>query len=582
MTQRNGVPYDYRYISGEVVSNFRDKLSHMLSVNEGIRQFSILSNNCFASDVPFTDSDEVHIRITNERHDISQLDQTYLTFTIDATVDIQTNEPIRLWSTWAGVTTTEMYPFAFFVGYKNSAECFRQLQIESAGMLDKEVAKASFIYNTLHPSEQKMNEPFAHTLFQDALNIKPNVAGGYFSLYYDQCVNVPLDNSDRTVKPEYSNLIETTEFATPQAHKAFTLKNQHEIVVPMTFTVPIKNIIQFQSFQDWITSYGDIVLKFYLSRDSLVFCQCDSRAIFYDHMASINTISGYNYNRDSSFNQQFTQIGQTATWQITFDACRSPTAGGPHDGQSYHYHRVGPVTLKLVNLRCTDLKCDCYGFNVTDTVREQLHNLFTKQNPLIIPAQQMDVRTFSYPIEESSSHYFSDISYTLSNATDFIIVFPQNSNDINCFQNPMIQNIQLLVNGVMYPNLPFENSWGHRFVTSMIKAADFQDFYGISSDYYNSLMSKRWYDTTHDRIAKSMIDDSSFFITMQVERNSSGYYFDGLTSNNLATNINLQFDHDKIAVSTTPPQIWVVKDTFWTVDNESGLVYHEEGEPEVA
>ena len=146
----------------------------------------------------------------------------------------------------------------------------------------------------------------------------------------------------------------------------------------------------------------------------------------------------------------------------------------------------------------------------------------------------------------------------------------------------MIQNIQLLVNGVMYPNLPFENSWGHRFTTSMIKAADFQDFYNINKEYYTSLMSKRRYDTANNRIVRSLEENTSFFITMQAERNSAGYYFDGLTSNNLATNINLQFDHDNIAVSTTPPQVWIVKDTFWTIDNESGLVYHEDGEPEVA
>ena len=551
----------------------------MLSVNEGIRQFSILSNTCFAADVPFTDSDEVHIRITNERHDISQLDQTYLTFTLEATVNIDSGaNDIVLWSAVDGVTDADTFPFAFFVGYKNSAECFRQIQVESAGMLDKEVAKSSFIYNTLHSSEQKTNEPFAHTFFDDAFKMKPNVAGGYFRVDYDECVGAPAPGAGANADRVSTNPLITYTAAT----HTFKFANQHELVVPMTFTVPIKNIIQFQSFQDWITSYGDIVLKFYLSRDSLVYCQCDIGELGNARYLEANPARLANaFITPLNITKTFTQIGQSgARWATNLDKCANPAVGGA--GAAFNHLSTSDVTVSLVNLRCTDCKCDCYGFNVTDTVREQLHNMFTKQNPLIIPAQQMDVRTFPYPVEQAATHYFSDISYTLSNATDFILVFPQNPNDISCFQNPMIQNIQLLVNGVMYPNLPFENSWGHRFTTSMIKAADFQDFYNINKEYYTSLMSKRRYDTANNRIVRSLEENTSFFITMQAERNSSGYYFDGLTSNNLATNINLQFDHDNIAVSTTPPQVWIVKDTFWTIDNESGLVYHEDGEPEVA
>ena len=79
MSQRVGMPMEQRFVSGEVVSAFRDRLANFITVNEGMRNFSILTNNAFNADVPFMDTQQTRIRITNQNHDISQLDKTYLT-----------------------------------------------------------------------------------------------------------------------------------------------------------------------------------------------------------------------------------------------------------------------------------------------------------------------------------------------------------------------------------------------------------------------------------------------------------------------------------------------------------------------
>ena len=79
-----GMPFEQRYIAGEVVTGFRDRLANMISKNEGIRQFSILTNTAYNADVPFADTQQTRIRITNSQHDISQLDKTYITVEFEA------------------------------------------------------------------------------------------------------------------------------------------------------------------------------------------------------------------------------------------------------------------------------------------------------------------------------------------------------------------------------------------------------------------------------------------------------------------------------------------------------------------
>ena len=89
MSQRVGMPFEQRYIAGEVVTGFRDRLANMISKNEGIRQFSILTNTAYNADVPFADTQQTRIRITNSQHDISQLDKTYITAEFEATISLK-------------------------------------------------------------------------------------------------------------------------------------------------------------------------------------------------------------------------------------------------------------------------------------------------------------------------------------------------------------------------------------------------------------------------------------------------------------------------------------------------------------
>ena len=230
--------------------------------------------------------------------------------------------------------------------------------------------------------------------------------------------------------------------------------------------------------------------------------------------------------------------------------------------------------LSVKTLTCVRCQCECYGYNVTQECKRQLVSLFTPSNPYIIPAQQIDIKYFSNKVTKDG-HYDSDFTYALHNVTDFVIVFPKTASDITCFKNPRIKNIQLRVDGKLYPNQAFENSWDHRFFTAMMNASDYYGFYEADDEYVNSILVERVSSDT-DNVALRT-DITSFIMTMQAERNSAGFFFDGLETGNQNVNIALRFD--SAIEEMQPPQVWFARDTYWTVDNENGLRYWKQGTP---
>ena len=574
-----------RCVSGDVVSGIRDRLANLISQNDGKCQFSILTNNAFNTDVPFNADEETHIRITNEFQDITQLDQTYLVIDLEADVKMTTaNDKITLVDYVSTNKDKVKYdsrdmltPYGFFVGWKNSAECIRQLQVESRdqfiGLSDKEVSRTSFLYNTFLPHNDLVNQKYAHTSYSQVQELDDSVCGGYYTIYPHQIYHFDDTAANEDAVTTFpAGITGETKLDKPdpgdtnkdRKHYTVTLDTTQTITIPLHIIVPITNILQFQCFQDWINAYGDITLKFYFNRESLVYCQLDPYKMQkkYHREQGFLTTENIRKFEDINITRTFTQINQTCpNWLVNCE-------------KTAEENTVQAATLSITNMRCTRLQCDCYGYNVKDDCLGALRDMFTDGNPLIIPAQHLDIRTFTITAP-SNGHYSADIPYILHNVTDCAIVFPENSTNTTCFKNPMVKRLQLIVNNIMYPNQPYESTYDYRFYISQIQAADFDSYIQPKEDYVHSLTHVREKALLKD-VEYPPFDITSFFAFIQLERNSSGFFYDGLSTENLSIPVNLQFDSSPFAQSSIPPQVWIVKDTYWTLDMEHGLIYHED------
>ena len=676
MTQRIGVPVDPRTIDGQVVAGFRAKLSHLMSKNEGVRQFNVYQTYCYNDSAPFTVSDvEEHytyLPITSDKNDVSQLDKTFVTFKMRAKVRL--NENICTYNTLnlndnEPNTIEHASDFHIFLGWKDANEMFKVLQVYNAnvdsGYQQRECAKEGFAYSLYVPEEQKQNELYSHSRWDDVVNGRRGVCGGYYKINgKDETYTVKEEGIKAQEAVERPGIPEDQPQVTMKPfdkHDEWHLKSTEFWVEDLTAVLHINQLLPLQAFEAWPGGLGDVTLKFIINKDSMVWAVVDPMASYMNDVsrtvpnftrkgykeynqgeeipyAYINDLTTFpdilqktlNYKLDSKANDikaswegvnppnitikaaYNAPAGEgdpptidakvdTFTWPATPPKVAANTEASLQLG-AYHgffYERtftqvgsegpmivdysnaiIGPRVLDVVELEVQSIKCDCYGFNVTQDVKRALYNMFTPTRPYIIPAQELEVVPFQIvPRADLGGSYITDISYPLHNVTDFILVFPKQGTDVTVFKNPNIQNVQLRVNNVRYPEEPFENTWDYRFFNFQIQSADIESYFAANQDYIRSLLYKREYtDTT------TPYDISNFAITIQTERNNDGFFFDGLETGTENVNIQLRFNwqtgDNALVLSEIAPEMWLVRDTYWTVDRENGLRYWKTGTPQ--
>ena len=540
--QRVGIPISRR-IGGDVFESFQ-ALDRTIKKNDGIRSFSIKTNSCYDSDAPVTEGTQTHIRITNNFHDINQISESYLRckWKIKGTVGNNI--------TYANGGT----PLKLFVGWKNSNECIRQLEVENNNVdceyLQTESMKEGCAYSAYMPDEKKKNRRYTHSRWEDVEMGVPGVCGTYIDL--DTAIDTTVNN---------------------------TLRNASGSEFSFETIIPITDLLAFQAFDEWPGNLGDIVLKLYFSRQSMVYAFCDPQKVneaksFWKrgNDAANNSITSWGAEdiaHKIPYTRGFVQNGQQSMQLRTVD------------GNDINNDAYGAQTITITELKLENLYCDVYGYNVTQECKRNVAALFTPDHPMIIPAQHLDVKQM--PKLNCTGAYDADFTYALHNVTDFIVVWPRRNSDQTCFYNPMLQSLQLRVDGKLFPTHKLENTWDYRFYTMMMRASDLDNYYEADKSYSQSLLTKI---TDHQWDVKYCCpyDISTFLCTFQAERNTAGYCFDGIETGNQAVNIALSYKCENGQTwfdqnHSTAPQIWFCRDTYWTCDATNGLKYHKTGTP---
>ena len=170
-------------------------------------------------------------------------------------------------------------------------------------------------------------------------------------------------------------------------------------------------------------------------------------------------------------------------------------------------------------------------------------------------------------------------------------MFPKNARDLTCFENPMLQNVQLVIDNKNYPSEPI-NTIGARFLAYQLVASDLDGPVECTKEFEDSLTHSRNDPNTQEIYPNYCTDQTAFMLNIQTERNGAAYVFDGLDSG--GRNIQIQIkgspmytgrDRDSYFSGgedggiPPPPQIWLCRDTYFTMDTTYGLQYHAFGTP---
>ncbi len=218
------------------------------------------------------------------------------------------------------------------------------------------------------------------------------------------------------------------------------------------------------------------------------------------------------------------------------------------------------------------------GFRMDKAALEAERAKFESE-PFVVPAQRIETQAFPQAATETALKTSQNIA--LHKVTDFMLIFPKSAQQITCFENPMLQNLQLTTCGNNYPERAV-STIDNVFFQQQLAAADLAAF-GLepNDEWEDSLTIPRAHA---DGRIRPLTDLTSFVITIPVERNSgAGIYFDGLDTEGQNVSVELRANPIYQGVNDTyyrwtgnttpnppPPVLATVQDTFWIFSSRRG------------
>ena len=523
------------------VSKYFESLHNLISPNDGTRSFILRTVDSHDRPPPFDDGQETQLSITHEDHAISQLSDGFITFDVELQLqllglDANFDDPHNL--------------LQIFVGWKSSNQIMDQLQIiannQTTNYQNNECIREGFAYSNVKAYSQKKTRRYIHSLYENVKNFSPTVCGTY----------VPLQK----------------------------FKNGATVPVQFQVNLPFTDLLCLQAF-DLYPNFcmGDIVLKFYVKRYGLVWCQVSPEKIL-EHNNKLHNgqIQASFIDPYIVYKHGFTQIGGKAL--ITSQS--TVTAGTPADPDNNIAH-WSELALTCTGMKILQCKSNMFGFGITEATKQAIKEAL--RTPVVIPSQQIEYQAF--PISTTENGIQTTVNLPLNNVTGISIMFPKNARDLTCFENPMLQNVQLVIDNKNFPSEPI-NTIGARFLAYQLAASDLDGPVQCTAEFEDSMTHSR-NDENGNIYPNTPTDLTAFMLNIQTERHGGGYVFDGMDSN--GRNIQIQIKgspmhtgRDKDSYLTggedgglpPPPQIWLCRDTYFTLDTTYGLKYHAFGTPE--
>ncbi|KAA6400043.1 MAG: hypothetical protein EZS28_004431 [Streblomastix strix] len=520
--------------------------------NDGEHHFSIKEIKP-ESQMPSLFDNEVIISLFDSDHDVTQMQNSFLTleFKMNLLFDNQFDK---------FDDANKEGTFIFF-GLKNSAELIREYVLYHRGRtidgsLQNDATTESFIYNTIKPKCEKNNNRFVHSFYENVRQYDISCCGRYLSIK------------------------EISEVLAPQSAVPYSMP------VGFTVSIPLDDLLIFSAFSEYLNSlFGDLKIKFKINPSAFVFCQVDpiqSMAKYYtinkdkllssgqDKLKDIDLFFR-NWSLTFQYTNMYTQIGCTADL-ITGIRAEELTPSGLKNLVC----DIKQVTVSIRNYIIEAVTANMCGYKASESCINRVRQFYSNR-PFVVPAQRIE--SWVFPTAASSAVIKTIQNIPLSHVTDMCLLFPKDARHVTCYENPCYFDIQI---NIMNRNLPdfSMNILNEQFFTMQLQANNLDHIFEACDEYNDSLATPR---ASKTRRYNPVSDYTSFFITIQYERNSKGALtFDGLDTQNQNTSIELKgypifageadtyYNVDTNRKHPTPPILYTVHDTFWLFSPASG------------
>lgn len=534
--------------TGDVIKFF-ETFDGILEKNSGVHDCKCLTNDAFDPPCPQPRGQYTKLKVTDDAVHITNIDKSFISARVSFDLKLDFENPEDDILNVSVFNEQWRNSLMIFVGFKSAIHCIDAYRIYS-NMKKTACEQTEALYeNTvtyfLKPQQEICCRPNTYSPWENVAEGSRNVCGVYISLADYGKMKSNKGDGDNSLAFENASL--TVEF---------------DLNIPFDDFLPFSGMTMFPN-----CLFGNLVLEIKQTiQNNLVFCQVPfETALKLQNASDIDQTPLVR----APVKRYFTQINDSV------DLIVPHHSGALANGQYTYQTKTVKMTLTCRNGCIISCRSNINGFNIKQAVLDSLLDAYAEKD-LIIPAQAVDYQAFSQTVQNQGLK--CNTTYSLTNATNVILMFPRTGNQITVSKNPNFATIQLQIEGKPYPDKPFSTLETAHTEFNLVNA-NLDSIWAPSRSLVSSLNGAE-YDDKKQRVEPKE-DDTNYCFNCSTERLcGAGAFCDGLTkmsahinlttTNTDTTKTNPYLYPDGENKNDVAPLMMIVQDTFWRCTRKKG------------
>lgn len=589
----------YPYPMGDVEKYFQS-MATVIEENSGVNDYRMVTHASYGISTPISANQSTKFLLTDSSLDIIDMTQGYISLDIELDYTMKTRKKDKdesVTGKYSALGNTNW----FFLGFKSGAQIIHNYSVYSNGRLTackqtKAKYEQTMVFNC-KANDQKSKRPGMYSAPKNVLKMRNCVCGVYIRLPVG--IEKTGEYSTNGNKIKFQVLVQVDDLLPFSAMEYFPrfacgnleLEISCNLDNNMVFCqIPFKEVMNAKLYgADEPTLNSEFTTSERMgvgATDKYKKTSVISTYALLDFDEECNLESQIKFTTNGSVNSKFNQCGDYARGVLGINAdCTDISAiESTTVNTQYPFQNGGTdcyYTIIPSNLRITDAKSHVFGFNIKSESKANIMKVFENDGRMIIPAQWADQQTM--PQIATSVGISANAPISLWECSELYFTFPNSPNQLTVSRNPFIDNIKVQLGSKIVPDKVM-STYSHESCEMTLAALKLDSLFGASNSLINSLVPK---DHKCDVFVMNKEDDSDYMFVVDLERNGSGSYCDGVTGSNIALQIDGTFHHGtknphyyeynaaepqafRYRLRGYAPSVTAISDAFWTFGPNGG------------
>lgn len=517
------------YPMGDVEDYF-EHMNNLMQINSGNNSYHMATHVSYASPAPLKNgTSQTKFMITDSGMDIVDISKGLISLRVK--VDFE----FRIGANEKNLSSANKFYESyyrnccyFFVGFKSGSQIIKHYSIVTAGGnndCDQSLSlpEQTIVYNCKAAAE-RAGRPGLYSPHEEVMKMSDCVCGAY--------IQQPIITGMTTKIPgvEFEVLIQIDDLLPLSGmtlYPNFICKDMElvlrcELQKNMVFCpIPVQTVFEKKMFSEPVDLNGEFKAQFADGTGN----DATPSQISTFQLNTTQMINTQNIYTDFRFTQcgdyNKTCIGVTLEENLQKSAV---TSTSEFAGNAVYY------TIVPTNFSIEEAQSYVYGFGLKESAKVHLQQIFAQQGVLKVPAQWIDQVVFPQTYDGSGIN--ANTNKSLFECDQIIMTFPNSDHQMTVSRNPHFETFHVKVGSkITVPELQM-TTCDRSFSEMTLGALSMDTLFAAPRSLIKALTPNK--EKRNDKFyGVDREDDSDFMLVVDLERNGSGIFSDGISGINV-------------------------------------------------